>query len=225
MSFPALPTALAWLAPLFGIAALGLFAAVALLRDVLRLERLVVTLQGEVARLRSDASQSAPPPKISSHPQSEGAAALAAEPNQQAMPHTYPQHVLLAEDNETNALLVLSALEHTGATVDWARDGDEAVSLVEQSFANRRPPYDVVLMDLRMPKLDGMEATRQIRALEERFCRKEAVRIVAVTANAMKRDRTAAEIAGIDAFLPKPYPARALLDLLGPHRPAIAKVT
>ena len=124
------------------------------------------------------------------------------------MPHTYPQHVLLAEDNETNALLVLSALEHTGATVDWARDGDEAVSLVEQSFANRRPPYDVVLMDLRMPKLDGMEATRQIRALEERFCRKEAVRIVAVTANAMKRDRTAAEIAGIDAFLPKPYPAR-----------------
>jgi CheY-like chemotaxis protein len=124
------------------------------------------------------------------------------------------RRVLLAEDNETNAQLVLNSLENTGAMIDWARDGEEAVALVEQSFADVRPAYDLVLMDMRMPKLDGLAATRGIRALEERFRRPVPIRIVALTATAMKRDRKAAHEAGVDGFLPKPYQAQALLQLL-----------
>ena len=122
--------------------------------------------------------------------------------------------VLLAEDNEINALLALKALEKRGAVVDWAKDGHEAVALAEASFAGLRPDYDVVLMDIRMPGLDGLEATRRIRTLERALGRRQARRIVALTANVLKEDEDAAREAGLDGFLPKPFEPRMLDGLL-----------
>ncbi|WP_372421561.1 ATP-binding protein [Salinarimonas chemoclinalis] len=123
--------------------------------------------------------------------------------------------VLLAEDNEINALLALKALEKRGAVVDWAKDGHEAVALAEASFAGLRPDYDVVFMDIRMPGLDGLEATRRIRTLERALGRRQPRRIVALTANVLKEDEEAAREAGLDGFLPKPFEPRMLERLLG----------
>ncbi|MGJ3264774.1 MAG: ATP-binding protein [Salinarimonas sp.] len=123
--------------------------------------------------------------------------------------------VLLAEDNEINALLALKALEKRGAVVDWAKDGHEAVALAEASFAGLRPDYDVVLMDIRMPGLDGLEATRRIRTLERALGRRQPRQIVALTANVLKEDEEAARAAGLDGFLPKPFEPRMLDGLLG----------
>jgi CheY-like chemotaxis protein len=122
--------------------------------------------------------------------------------------------VLLVEDDEVNALLAIKSVERAGALIDWARDGHEGYRLIEASFAGAGPAYDVVLMDMRMPRLDGLEATRQIRALEARCNRAAPLRIVALTATAMRQDRLAAQAAGVDAFLPKPYRAEALVKLL-----------
>lgn len=124
------------------------------------------------------------------------------------------RRVLLAEDNEINALLALKALERLGAVVDWAKDGHEAFSLAEASFSGLRPDYDLVLMDIRMPGLDGLEATRRIRALEKTLSRPQPRRIIALTANALKQDETAAEEAGLDGFLAKPFDLKDLTDLL-----------
>jgi PAS domain S-box-containing protein len=124
------------------------------------------------------------------------------------------KRVLLAEDNEINALLALKALERLGAVVDWAKDGHEAFSLAEASFSGVRPDYDIVLMDIRMPGLDGLEATRRIRALEHTLGRPQPRRIIALTANALKEDETAAHEAGLDGFLAKPFDIKDLTDLL-----------
>jgi PAS domain S-box-containing protein len=124
------------------------------------------------------------------------------------------KRVLLAEDNEINALLALKALERLGAVVDWAKDGHEAFSLAEASFSGLRPDYDIVLMDIRMPGLDGLEATRRIRALEKTLGCPQPRRIIALTANALKEDETAAVEAGLDGFLAKPFDLKDLTDLL-----------
>jgi CheY-like chemotaxis protein len=76
--------------------------------------------------------------------------------------------VLLAEDNDVNALVALKALEKLGALVDWARDGREALAKAAAAIAGETLAYDVILMDVRMPGLDGMEVTRRIRAGEAR---------------------------------------------------------
>ncbi len=122
--------------------------------------------------------------------------------------------VLLAEDNEINALLALKSLEKLGAVVDWAKDGHEALALTEASFAGVRPTYDLVLMDIRMPGLDGHETTRRIRHLEQALGRPEPYRVIALTANAMKEDEQAARQAGLDGFLAKPFEIGALGRLL-----------
>ncbi len=124
------------------------------------------------------------------------------------------QRVLLAEDNEINALLAVKTLERLGAVVDWAKDGHEAFSLAEASFSGLRPDYDLVLMDIRMPGLDGLEATRRIRNLERTLTRRTPRRIIALTANAMREDEDAAREAGLDGFLAKPFDIRDLSELL-----------
>jgi PAS domain S-box-containing protein len=139
--------------------------------------------------------------------------------------HAAGSRVLLAEDNEINALLALKSLEKLGAVADWAKDGSEALTLAEASFSGVRPPYDLVLMDIRMPGLDGLEATRRIRALERALGRPEPCRIVALTANALKEDETVARGAGLDGFLAKPLKFEALSALLAVGQPPLSRAS
>jgi CheY-like chemotaxis protein len=150
------------------------------------------------------------------------ASAAAAAPRR---PGRGAPRVLLAEDNEINALLAVKSLEKLGAMVDWARDGQEALALAEASLSGAQPAYDLVLMDIRMPGLDGNETTRRIRLLEKTLRREEPTRIIALTARAMKNDREAAQAAGFDGFLPKPYRSDALRDLLAEVQPSIARAS
>ena len=104
-------------------------------------------------------------------------------------------HILVAEDNSTNQRVAQLLLERRGHQVELVSDGAEAVEAV------RREHFDLVLMDVQMPVLDGLAATQQIRADPPRH---GAPRIVALTANALVDDRTASRRAGMDGFLAKP---------------------
>ena len=121
--------------------------------------------------------------------------------------------VLLAEDNEINALLALKSLEKLGAIADWAKNGEEALALAESALSGERPAYGLVLMDIRMPGLDGLETTRRIRQLESALGVARRLRIVALTANLRNADETPAA-AGFDGFLAKPFELAALEALL-----------
>ena len=122
------------------------------------------------------------------------------------MARRHPLSILLAEDHETNRLVLTRMLERLGYAPDHAADGREAVAMCE------RRRYDVVLMDVQMPTMDGIAATAAIRALEGSG--HERPRIVAVTANAMRGDREAFLKAGMDDYLGKPVRANALVALL-----------
>lgn len=104
--------------------------------------------------------------------------------------------VLLAEDNAINAMLARRLVERAGHEVTHVWDGEAAVAAASSE------QFDLVLMDLQMPVLDGLEATRRIRASEGRG--KRPLRIVAMTANAMRADELQCLAAGMDSFLTKP---------------------
>ena len=117
--------------------------------------------------------------------------------------------VLLAEDNELNQQIALAILEGVGFAVDIAPDGEKAVEMMKESAAGT---YDVILMDIQMPHMDGYEAARQIRALEDP--EKAKIPIIAVTANAFAEDRKNAEDAGMDGHLAKPYEIPKMMETL-----------
>lgn len=117
-----------------------------------------------------------------------------------------PLHILVAEDNFTNQQLVVRLLEKYGHKVTVAADGHQALA----ALAAR--PFDVVLMDVQMPGLDGVEATAAIRAGEARTG--GHVPIVAVTAHAMSGDAERFLSAGMDAYLAKPIDARRLFETI-----------
>jgi PAS domain S-box-containing protein len=116
----------------------------------------------------------------------------------------HPLRILLAEDNAVNQKLALRLFSLMGYDVDVAANGLEAVDAVE------RQPYDVVFMDVQMPEMDGLEATRQIRARRP----DSGPRIVAMTANAMEGDREACIAAGMDDYVGKPIRVHELLEAL-----------
>ncbi|MCW2274272.1 response regulator [Rhodoblastus acidophilus] len=123
------------------------------------------------------------------------------------------KHFLLAEDNDVNALLVERQLGKLGASLLRAHDGAEAVTLLESSLDGLIPRFTAVLMDLRMPRLDGLSAAKMIRAIEQaRF--EKPVPILALTANAFDDDREAALLAGMQGFLTKPVDLSALVSTL-----------
>jgi len=113
--------------------------------------------------------------------------------------------VLVAEDNPVNQTLAMAVLGRFGIQAELARDGNEALAAVRQK------PFDIVLMDVRMPNLDGLEATRAIRALPDQQGRPW---IIAVTANALDQDRQQCLDAGMNDFLPKPFNQAALRSAL-----------
>ena len=120
------------------------------------------------------------------------------------MARRLPLRILLAEDNVVNQRVALLMLERMGYRADVVANGAEAVDAVLQR------DYDVVLMDMQMPEMDGVEATRRIRSARTRG----GPRIVALTANAMAEDRDACLGAGMDEFLSKPLTAMQLAAAL-----------
>ncbi len=117
--------------------------------------------------------------------------------------------VLLAEDNQMNQQIALTILENVGFTVDIANNGKEAVDKIESSEAGT---YDVVLMDIQMPVMDGYEASKAIRQLED--LKKARIPIIAVTANAFEEDRKDAAQAGMNSHLAKPYEIDKMMETL-----------
>ncbi|MBR6872446.1 MAG: response regulator [Ruminococcus sp.] len=126
-----------------------------------------------------------------------------------AAPDFSGKRVLLAEDNELNQILAENILTDAGFSVDIAGDGTVAVEKMRSAPAGH---YDIILMDIQMPKMDGYEATRQIRALEEK--EKARIPIVAVTANAFEEDRGAAMDVGMNGHLAKPYDIPAIMKTM-----------
>ncbi|MBM3541819.1 MAG: response regulator, partial [Alphaproteobacteria bacterium] len=112
-----------------------------------------------------------------------------------------PLRILVAEDNRVNQMLVVAVLGKKGHTVDVVSNGLEAVEAVQ------RAPYDVVLMDDQMPEMDGVSATRAIRALDGPAAR---VPIIAVTGNVLAVDRARYEGAGMSDYITKPIDFAAL---------------
>ncbi|MEK7269459.1 MAG: response regulator, partial [Planctomycetota bacterium] len=111
------------------------------------------------------------------------------------MGRRHPLRILLVEDNPTNQVLAQALLDRLGYRVDVAANGREALAAV------RHRPYDVVLMDVQMPEMDGLEATREIRAGVEAG---RQPRIIALTADAMEEDKRKCYVAGMDDYLSKP---------------------
>ncbi|GAB4290847.1 MAG: response regulator [Coriobacteriia bacterium] len=112
--------------------------------------------------------------------------------------------ILLVEDNPQNRYLVTFLLEKNGYQVVIAEDGEQALSVVEEEEP------DLILMDVQLPKMDGYEATRRIKA-DARF---KGIPIVALTAHSMKGDRGKALAAGCDDYITKPVDAEGLLARL-----------
>jgi len=111
--------------------------------------------------------------------------------------------VLVAEDNKYNQILVRKLLESIGCRVDIANNGEEAVQAVEQNT------YDVVLMDINMPVMDGLAALKSIRALPSKNAQ---IPVIALTANAMKGDREKLLSAGMNDYIEKPINSRRLIQ-------------
>jgi signal transduction histidine kinase/DNA-binding response OmpR family regulator/HPt (histidine-containing phosphotransfer) domain-containing protein len=121
-----------------------------------------------------------------------------------------PLRILLAEDNATNQKLALRILARLGYQADVAENGLEVLA------AFKRQDYDVVLMDIQMPELDGLEATRRIR---REMPKNRQPQVIAMTANAMQGDREQSLAAGMDDYVSKPIRIDALVTALSKSRP------
>ena len=126
-------------------------------------------------------------------------------------------HILLAEDNELNMEIAEFMLQNEGAEVTKAWNGQEAVELFRKSKPGE---FDVIIMDIMMPVMNGYEATRRIRTLDRKDAR--VIPIIAMTANAFTEDRVKAKEAGMDEHISKPVDVKLLLKVI--HKLAENKV-
>ena len=117
--------------------------------------------------------------------------------------------VLLVEDNELNAEIAMEILKMTGLTVERVEDGIEAVDTLAECEDGR---YDMIFMDIQMPRMNGYDATRAIRAMDRNYCRQ--VPIVAMTANAFAEDVHAAKTVGMNEHIAKPLDLNTLAKIL-----------
>jgi CheY-like chemotaxis protein len=113
-------------------------------------------------------------------------------------------HVLLVEDNEINQKIVLLSLQNSVKKIDVAANGLEALNLFKSN------DYDLILMDIMMPVMDGIEATKKIRELESTT--NDRIPIIAITANALSGDRDNCLAAGVDDYLSKPFSVEVLIN-------------
>ena len=120
-------------------------------------------------------------------------------------------HILLAEDNELNMEIAEFMLQNEGAEVTKAWDGQEVVKIFEKS---RSGEFDVILMDIMMPVMNGYEAAKMIRSLDREDAK--AIPIIAMTANAFTEDRLRAKEAGMDEHVAKPVDVESLIKVI--HR-------
>ena len=116
---------------------------------------------------------------------------------------------LLVEDNELNREIATAILEEVGLDVDIAEDGTDAVNMMSSAEGRK---YDLIFMDIQMPKMDGYTATREIRTLDDPKCAN--IPIIAMTANAFEEDRKKAIKAGMNGHIAKPISADAILENL-----------
>ena len=119
------------------------------------------------------------------------------------------KRILLAEDNDLNAEIAIAILEEHGLEVERAEDGIVCVNMIEKADADH---YDLVLMDIQMPNMDGYKATQLIRQLPDK--KKSKVPVIAMTANAFEEDKRNALAAGMDGFLSKPIVIEELIHTL-----------
>jgi signal transduction histidine kinase/DNA-binding response OmpR family regulator len=119
-------------------------------------------------------------------------------------PLPHPPRILLAEGNDINRRIALLMLEKIGCTADVVGNGRDAVNSV------KRTPYDVILMDCLLPVVDGFEATRQIRKWEATRTGLRSIRIIAMTANALREDCDLCLAAGMDTYISKPIRVSSL---------------
>jgi CheY-like chemotaxis protein len=165
----------------------GLFAAY--LTKPLRQSHLFDTLITQFASKETPKTSKKSPKKPSTNPE---------------IGKQHPLRILLAEDNLVNQKLAIRLLEQMGYRADLASNGKEALESVA------RQTYDVVLMDVQMPEMDGLEASRMINATYKN----DRPRIVAMTANAMQGDREMCLAAGMDDYIAKPIRVDRLIEAL-----------
>jgi len=120
-----------------------------------------------------------------------------------------PARVLLAEDNRVNRLFAGEILRAAGLECEVVENGRQALQAVEEGH------FDLVLMDCQMPELDGFDATRRIRAMEQAGKLPGHLPVIALTANAIKGDRERCVEAGMDDYVSKPFEPRTLLQTMG----------
>ena len=118
------------------------------------------------------------------------------------------RRILLAEDNDLNAEIVITLLEEHGFQVERAEDGQICINMLETKPADH---YDLILMDIQMPNKNGYEASRIIR---EMTGPKSRIPIIAMTANAFDEDKKKAMGAGMNAHIAKPFDIQVLLDTM-----------
>ena len=117
--------------------------------------------------------------------------------------------VLLVEDNELNREIATAIMEEIGLDVDCVEDGTDAVNIMSSERGNN---YDLIFMDIQMPKMDGYTATREIRTLNNSKCAN--IPIIAMTANAFEEDRKKAIKAGMNGHIAKPISSDVILENL-----------
>ena len=122
------------------------------------------------------------------------------------------KHILLAEDNELNAEIAIAILEEAGLIIDRVEDGIQCVNRIEQMPAGT---YDMILMDIQMPNMDGYKATKYIRRLQD--IKKAEIPIIAMTANAFEEDKKKAFAAGMSGHIGKPVDMKLLEKVLKKH--------
>jgi len=140
--------------------------------------------------------------------------------NSNLEPQTVPKHykfkntsILLAEDNEVNQQLMKNILTQSGIQVEIVQNGQVAVDNIQQALENNNPLYDLILMDIQMPVLDGFSASVAIRKLVEDY-QKHEIPIIAITAHTSVHSREKCLRSGMVDFMPKPIDPETCLEVL-----------